>query len=478
MDVTRYRAAFAGAAIAAALVLCLGLAVDGPLRAEGVSVRSALLAAPLTPDLGGDTSRVIATEKAFTYMAENAPAERQRAFFFGNRIFNTNWVQYPASVKSFDGLGPTFNRNSCSGCHVRDGRGRPPETAGGPMDSMLVRLSAPSSGPDGGPGPDPRYGDQLNDHAILGVPPEGRAAIDVEDVPGTYADGTPYSLAKPRYRFADLAFGPLDGDLFSPRVAPQVIGLGLLEAVPLATLEGLADPDDADHDGISGRINWLTGHDGKPVPGRFGWKANVATLRDQAAGAAVGDIGITSSLRPDQNCPPVQAACVEAAAQLDPELADAFLDKLVIYVRTLAVPVQRDADAPEMVRGAALFRSFGCAACHMPTLRTDAAAELPELRDQTFHPFTDLLVHDMGSDLADGRPDGSATGSEWRTPPLWGIGLIARVNGHDRQLHDGRARGPAEAILWHGGEGLAAREAFRTAPADDRAALIAFLNSL
>jgi CxxC motif-containing protein (DUF1111 family) len=266
--------------------------------------------------------------------------------------------------------------------------------------------------------------------------------------------------------------------MLSPRVAPSVIGLGLLESVPLSTLEALADPDDADGDGISGRVNWVTDHAGKRAAGRFGWKANVATLREQAAGAAVGDIGITSSLFPAQNCPPEQATCVDARTDPGPEMKPSFLDRMVLYVQTLAVPVARDLNDPVVHRGEHLFRDFGCASCHMPTLRTGPEAVQPELANQTFHPFTDLLIHDMGEGLADHRPDGSATGSEWRTPPLWGLGLIGKVNGHDRLLHDGRARGPAEAILWHGGEAEAAKEKFRTADKADRDALIAFLNAL
>ena len=323
------------------------------------------------------------------------------------------------------------------------------------MESMLVRLSV--AGPDGTAVPHPAYGDQLNEHAILGVPAEGHVVIDDDEVAGTYGDGTPYSLAKPRYTFVDLAFGSLDGAMVSPRVAPAMIGLGLLEAVPEATLVALADPDDADGDGISGRINRLD--DGSA--GRFGWKANVATLRRQAAGAALGDIGLTTSLLPDQNCPPAQVACAAALKDPQPEMSDDFLDRLVTYASTLAVPAERDGGNPEVALGLEKFRDFGCAACHMPTLKTDSAAALPELRNQTFHPFTDLLLHDMGEGLADGRPDGSATGSEWRTPPLWGLGLVEKVNRHDRLLHDGRARGFAEAILWHGGEAEAAKEAFR-----------------
>jgi CxxC motif-containing protein (DUF1111 family) len=455
------------------VAVVVGIAGAAALAAGGGSdLRQALLAMPLSDALGGDTTRVIATDDAYSFLATNAPASRQRTFAFGNRLFNTKWAQFPASVKSFDGLGPTFNRNSCSGCHTRDGRGRPPEHPGDPMNSMLVRLS----GPDGKPLA--AYGDQLEDRAILGVKPEGRAIIDYTEVPGAYGDGTPYQLLDPHLDFADLAYGPLDDALVSPRVAPAVIGLGLLEAVPVATLEALEDPDDADGDGISGRINWLTDFQGKRAAGRFGWKANVATLAEQSAGAAVGDIGITTALRPDQNCPPAQVRCAEAAAQPDPEMSERFFDRLMAYIHTLAVPQARGFDTDLVKAGEQAFRRFGCASCHLPTLQSGPDAAFPELADQTFHPFTDLLIHDMGEGLADHRPDGSASGSEWRTTPLWGIGLIPRVNGHDRLLHDGRARGPAEAILWHGGEAEKAKEAFRTAPKAERDALIAFLNAL
>jgi len=314
---------------------------------------------------------------------------------------------------------------------------------------------------------------------VPGVPAEGRGRIIWSAVPGRFADGAPWSLRRPRYAIDAATFGPLDDVVISPRVAPAVIGLGLLEAVPEATLEALADPDDRDGDGISGRVNRVWSDSAQRVmPGRFGWKANVATLADQNAGAASGDIGLTSPLRPEPNCPPAQRACREAAAgQDEPDLAASFLERLTLYTRLLAVPAQRDADDPTVQRGAALFREVGCAACHLPTLRTGEAA-LPELAGQTFHPFTDLLLHDLGDDLADGRPDGLATGREWRTAPLWGLGLIGRVNGHDRLLHDGRARGFAEAILWHGGEAQAARDAFAGLDRRDRDALVAFLGSL
>ena len=453
------------------LTLAAGIAAVGAFAADPNDVRATLLATPFMDSLGGATTIDDTGPDAFTHLAANAPKDRQKDFNLGSRLFAIEWVPFPNAVKIFDGLGPTFNHDACSGCHQANGRGRPPETLGALMDTMLVRLSAG----DGGTSAHPQYGDQLNDRAIPGVSPEGRAIIDFERIAGAFGDGSPYTLLAPRLAFAGPAFGSLDDVLTSPRVAPAVIGLGLLEAVPEATLNALADPEDNDGDGISGRINRL---DDAGTVGRFGWKANAPDLRHQSAAAAIGDMGLTTTLFPDQNCPPSQAACIAADAEDGPEISDPFLDRIVTAMRTVAVPEQRNASDPEVIAGFAAFGRFGCDACHVPTLTTDASAPLPELRSQTFHPFTDLLVHDMGGGLADGRPDHEASGSEWRTPPLWGLGLVPTVNGHDRLLHDGRARGFAEAILWHGGEAEAAKEAFRNADKADRDALVAFLNSL
>lgn len=465
--------------VAASLAACGDGGTKGPSEA---SLRARLIAEPITPQLGGDTTRVISSASSFTFLAENAGPGRMRVFQFGNRLFNTNWVQAPGSVKAFDGLGPMFNRVSCAGCHTFDGRGRPPENPGDSMDSILVRLSIEGKAPNGGPMPHPVYGNQLSDRAINGVKPEGRAIINYEEIPGAYGDGTRYSLRKPSLSFVDLAYGPMDGVLTSARVAPQVIGMGLLDGVPDEMLTALADPDDADGDGISGRLNHVWSESaGATRIGRFGWKANAPSVLDQSVGAAAGDIGLTTSILPKQNCTPAQTDCLAAYDQGPtdgPEISDEFVAKLLVYMKTLAVPRQRNETDPAVVRGEKIFRDAGCAACHVPTLKTGANAELPELANQTFHPFTDLLLHDMGPGLADGRPDFEASGSEWRTPPLWGLGLVEQVNGHTLLLHDGRARGFAEAILWHDGEAAAAREAFRTAPKADRDALIAFLKSL
>lgn len=415
---------------------------------------------------------------AFAKPAANLPTPQLRGFTFGNKLFNTNWVTAPASVASLDGLGPTFNRVSCSGCHFKDGRGRPPLHAEEAKHGLLIRLSVPGAAPDGGPLPHPAYGDQLNERAILGVPAEGQVAVTYEEVTGAYADGTPYTLYAPRYRFRNLAFGPLgESVMISPRVAPFVFGAGLLEAIPDAALLARADPQDADGDGISGRVNRVPGPDGALMIGRFGWKANVATLRQQSAAAALGDIGLTSGLHPQQNCPPVQTACRASVEGGTPEMSDKQLDTLTFYMQTLAVPARRDVEHPDVVEGARVFEEAGCVACHTPQLAT-GAHPVAGVGGQRIQPFTDLLLHDMGEGLADGRPDYAASGSEWRTPPLWGIGLVNIVNQHTRFLHDGRARSLEEAVLWHGGEAARAQEYFRRLPREKRAALLRFLESL
>lgn len=434
---------------------------------------------PGNPALAGGTQATVfnLTAEAFSQSAPGLTDLDRRAFAVGNSFFNRNWVTAPASTTGRDGLGPTFNAQSCSSCHFKDGRAQPP--GGGPVPELglLLRLSVVDG--DGKSQPVPRYGGQLQDHSILGVPAEGRVRITYTARRGRYADGTPYMLRAPHYAIVDRAFGPLPkGTRISPRVAPAVFGAGLLEAVPEKTIVEHADPRDSDGDGISGRPNRVTDlRSGKTVLGRFGWKANVATVEQQNAGAFSGDIGITSVLLRDEGCPDGQAACKAAPNGGRPEVDAKKLGRVTFYTRTLAVPARRAVGQADTVAGERLFGELGCSSCHLPELRT-GKSDIPALEDQKIRAYTDLLLHDMGSGLADNRPDGLAGGSEWRTPPLWGVGLVRTVNRHTRFLHDGRARSLEEAVLWHGGEAAAARREFEKLPARERRNLIAFLRSL
>ena len=427
--------------------------------------------------LGGTTTAFSAGSNAFELSARNLTNEERRRFEVGDSFFTQNWVTAPASTEARDGLGPTFNAQSCSSCHNRDGRAKPPEYDEDPERGLLLRLSIP--GPDG-PVAEPSYGDQLQDRAINGVRPEGRISITYQTIHGTYPDGTTYTLQNPIYAILHPAYGGMAANvMISPRIAQAIIGMGLLEAIPDERILELADPDDADGDGISGRVNMVVDiRSGELAIGRLGWKASQPNVEQQAAGAFHGDIGITTTMFPAENCPAGQTACQQAPDGGAPEAPDDRLQKVAFYVQTLAVPAMRNVDHPVVHKGAGLFVDVGCSSCHTPKHTTGNAHPIAPLRGQTIYPYTDLLLHDMGDGLADGRPDGLATGREWRTPPLWGIGLVQVVNGHTRFLHDGRARSLEEAVLWHGGEGQASRDRFMHLSLEDRVALLKFLESL
>jgi CxxC motif-containing protein (DUF1111 family) len=428
--------------------------------------------------LGGAATLRVEGVDAFGFPAPGLDAAERRAFAVGNSFFRKNWVASPASATGRDGLGPLFNARSCAACHLRDGRSRPPEPDEPNREGLLLRIGVRTPG-----GPDlrhPLYGVQIQDAAVLGVRPEARATIDYRVVRGAYGDGEPFELLAPIYGLAEPAYGPVGVDaVLGPRTAPALIGLGLLEAVPDADLLALADPDDADGDGVSGRAHVVAGEGpASRVVGRFGWKATQPTVRLQTAAAFVHDIGITSPAFPTEDLAPAQRAALGPAPAGETDLDAHKLDRVAFYTATLAVPARRSVDDPLVRRGEGRFAAFRCDACHVPALTTGDAAVHPSFRLQRIRPYSDLLLHDLGAGLADGKTDGEARPSEWRTPPLWGIGLQRAVSGHERLLHDGRARGFAEAILWHGGEAEAAKERFRTAPRAEREALLAFLRSL
>ncbi|QBF30468.1 di-heme oxidoredictase family protein [Thalassococcus sp. S3] len=448
-----------------------------------------------THPAGAATVRASRTSDAFSRPSANLSFEQELDFKVGNGLFKKLWVSAPASTLASDGLGPLYNARSCQRCHLKDGRGHPPE---GPEDtavSMFLRVSIP-----GGPEdeiaeiadyiatkPDPVYGTQLQDFGIAGHAGEYRLQIDYEEIEVELSDGEVVSLRKPTYTATDLGYGALHPDaMLSPRVAPQMIGLGLLEAIPAADILAQADPDDADGDGISGRANivWSAEFD-RPMLGRFGLKAGAPTVKEQSAGAFAGDMGLSSTLHPHGwgECTQAQTDCRAAPDgntpdQGDVEVSAEALELVTFYAANLAVPARRDIDDPKVLRGKEVFYQAGCIACHTPKFVTHRMEGRPEHSFQLIWPYSDLLLHDMGEGLADNRPEARANGREWRTPPLWGIGLTRQVSGHTYFLHDGRARSLLEAVLWHGGEAQAARDRVVSMPKPDRDALIRFLESL
>jgi len=470
----------------------MSLLLAGGLLGLALGVSGQADAPPSDEKVGGDTTVFATGKNAFSFPAANlSDAERTR-FAIGNSFFKRNWVEAPASTTARDGLGPHFIARSCAGCHALDGRGAPPQirnrVSSEQSVALLLRLSVPGqTGSHDGVVPEPVYGDQFNNAAVQGVKPEGEVVVRETPVRGRFADGTVFTLRKPAYGFRKLAHGPMHPQVMvSPRIAPQIIGMGLLEAIPEAEILSNAKAQATMPGPIKGAPNQVwDAFAGRTMVGRFGWKANVATIAHQTAGAFLGDMGITSSRFPNETCTAAQKDCLNAprgAKGQGPEIDDKTLEDVIFYEATLAPPARRNVRDPQVLAGQNLFARAQCAVCHRPSYVT-AEGPFPRLTSkalsgQAIHPYTDLLLHDMGEGLADGRPDFLASGRQWKTPPLWGIGLIKDVNGHQRLLHDGRANGVLEAILWHGGEAQASRDAVLKLNAADRAALVKFVESL
>lgn len=405
-------------------------------------------------------------------------AERDKERFRrGRTLFRQNRVAAPATG-GIAGLGPLYNRPSCLSCHQNNGRGKSPRLHSERMLSMLVRLSIPGTDEHGGPKPHPVYGTQLNEEGVPGVPGEGQALLSwIEMAPETLAGHETVSLRRPLVGFEKLGYGKPGQMQYSLRVAQPVYGLGLLEAVPEATL--LAMAAEAKPDGVRGSVNQVWDIAAQRASlGRFGFKANSPNLRQHVAAEMHGNLGITSPLYPEENCTSTQSACRQAPSGGQPELSQSDLEALEFYLANIDAPPRRKQDDPIVRKGERAFADFGCAVCHRPTLQTGPGTPTLLTAGKTIAPYSDLLLHDMGAGLADHRPDYQASGSQWRTPPLWGIGLVPVVNDHNQFLHDGRARNLQEAILWHGGEARPARQRYARATPELRQALLAFLQSL
>lgn len=391
----------------------------------------------------------------------------------GDAHFETSFIASPAPI--FQGLGTIYNSNSCVNCHIGDGRGKPIENNEA-LTSMLFRISVPGTGPHGGPSGVPGMGGQLQDKATFGHQPEANVSVIWSEFEMEYNDGNSVSLRQPTWNFINPYIAIPGGMKYSARVAPPVHGLGLLEQVAESTLLSFADEHDLNGDNISGKPNYVWDEKRQQMMiGRFGWKAEAASLDQQVAGAYNEDMGITSSILPVESS---YGQIQHVHFGDEPEVPDSILHAVIFYVKTLAVPARRKVTDPIVMQGKRIFAEANCASCHIPDMRTKTDVTFPEASNQFIHPYTDLLLHDMGPGLADARPTFAATGTEWRTPPLWGIGLTPLVNGHNFYLHDGRARNLEEAVMWHGGEAQASADYYKALSAADRLALLTFLKSL
>jgi CxxC motif-containing protein (DUF1111 family) len=493
--------------------------------------------------LGGATTNTTGNQSSFGFdtPAPNLSDADLTTHLVGDGEFEAAFITAPSmDFPLLDGVGPVFNNNACANCHARDGRANYTSTAlnAAPgtwtkLDSqagIFLRISVNAA--DGActpeaandyctPQPVPGFAAQLFHRGVLGARPDspftGLADVYVsfETRPLQYGDGTPVTLYKPVFQIRNPYDNPgelpgptptsrlLQADVAtSPRMGLPMFGLGLLEAVPEADILALADPDDLDGDGISGRPNWVLDpvkkYQGDAEPrslGRFGWKASTPSVLAQGAGAYRNDMGVTNYLFPQESIAgtPLHTTYLashpgdDGQAATGHEVGEEVVKQVMFYANTLAVPARRNVHDVDVRRGAALFASAACAKCHHPDFTTGShpgifgpAGTVPvaAVQGQRIYPFTDMLLHDMGEDLADHRTDFAASGREWRTRPLWGIGLTKTVNPLAGFLHDGRARTLEEAILWHGGEAEKSRETFRTMSAADRAALVAFLMSL
>jgi len=413
----------------------------------------------------------------FIQMATNLASQNGQPFVLGRRVHHASFIngshdEHVADNGTFADTvgkaGPHYVHDRCAGCHVRNGRAAP-APVGQPLDKWVFKVA------DINGNPHPNLGSALQPKSSGGVASEGQASI------AFWAESN--GLRKPNYQFSGVTPAR-----FSARVAPQLVGMGLLEAIPEATILAKEDINDANGDGISGRAQRVVDPSGQTRLGRFGYKAGTTSVKNQVAAAFNSDMGVMTSVLPNPDCGSAQNDCGASGS----ELSDTHLNNLVKYISTLGVRPQRNLNDAAVQRGETQFAAIGCAGCHTPTVVTSQFHPLGELRSQTIKPYTDLLLHDMGPDLADNLGEGQASGAEWRTAPLWGLGLSACVTGGvtnaaqgaqvctpvQSYLHDGRARTIEEAILWHGGEGQASKNAYQALSASQKQDVLRFLESL
>lgn len=422
---------------------------------------------------GGATTVYVRTTKAFGMPAANLTADHLELHTAGDLAFEASFVSNPSPKNG--GLGPVFNNNACNSCHPTDSRANVPDNVND-LSGFFLRLSIPGENEHGGPNPVPGFGGQMQHQSLYGTKAEAKITRTYDYIDVELSDGKVVTLQSPTYGFKDAYMAMPANVMLSPRIGMPVFGLGLLEAIAEEDILAHEDVLDADGDGISGKANYVWDPETKSKKlGRFGWKAGAPSILAQSAGAYSEDMGLTTTLHP---IPSSYGQSNGDTAITQIEVSDSELEKVVFYCLTLGVPAARNLDDPEVAKGYQVFEQLKCNSCHVPSFTTGIYAAIPELSNQKIYPYTDMLLHDMGDGLADNRPEFLADGKEWKTRPLWGIGLTAITSGETHFLHDGRARNMMEAILWHGGEAEQSMLDFKALSTTEREHLLLFLNSL
>ena len=424
----------------------------------------------ITDKLGGTTSRPVSSSEALTFIKPSASRDEKNDFLFGNKLFNFQWLSPGNIQKNLDGLGPKFNQRACSDCHIRNGRGIHVNNSGKRtfvvkvLESKKLLEDTESSH---------FIGKQIQDSAIVNSAPEAKIKIKWFETKHKYSDGENYFLRKPKLIIEKKWAKKIKpGTVLSIRMPPPLVGMGLINNISNEFLLSISDQNDIDNNGISGKANLINNiSENKKSVGKFGWKASIESLEVQNAIASFEDMGITNPIFKDESCYKSYTLC--QTSKTKPEMNEIYFNKINNYIKLLAVPEQRSRKSKSVQHGKKVFNQLGCNLCHIPTVKIENGNT-----NERIHPFSDFLLHNMGKGLEDKSQNKIHTNSEWRTAPLWGIGLTKKISGSEFYLHDGRARNLEEAILWHGGEARKSSEGFRTLEKTKRIQLVKFLESL
>ena len=450
-------------------------------------IRADTFADPYLP--GGETSNQVENKNSFSLSSRNLEEHMRINFLVGNALFERMWEDSSISKNiAKDGLGPFFSARSCESCHINDGRGHIPLTNKEDKISVVIQISQniAQSNDYIKNIEDDIYGGQISEFAVKDVLKEADIIIDYKYSLEMYEDGRVVELRRPIIKIDNLNYGDFnESTIFSARIAQPMIGLGLIEHISDQSLLMNEDINDTNNDGVSGKANKVWDIENEKLAiGRFGWKAAQPSVYQQTADAFYHDMGLSNKLYSNPfNCTSKQVECAKAISGNseeydDLEVSNDQLDLVTFYSSQLGVPARRSINAENVKKGKEIFFALNCNSCHVESFTTGDTGSHANLNNQIIYPYSDFLLHDMGESLSDGVSEFFAQGSEWRTPPLWGIGLTSIVSDEYGYLHDGRARTIEEAILWHGGEANEIIQNYKKLKKNEVNQLLSFINSL